>query len=69
MIICYNKEYVYLLSINGELIKFEKLEENIIMFYIDKNLGIVEDMVHIIDSRGEHYFNFNEKKYKSKSEK
>ena len=59
MIICYNKEYIYLLSINGEIIKNEKLEENhIILFYIDKNLGLTEDKIQIVDSKGIHYFNF-----------
>ena len=58
MIVCYNIEYIYLLSINGEIIKNEKLEENhIIFFYIDKNLGLTEDKVQIIDSKGIHYFN------------
>ena len=59
MIICYNKEYIYLLSINGEIIKNEKLEENhIIFFCIDKNLGLTEDKIQIVDSKGIHYFNF-----------
>ena len=58
MIICHNKEYIYLLSINGEIIKYEKLEEHIIMFYVDKNLGKADDMVQIIDTKGMHIFNF-----------
>ena len=58
MIICNNKEYIYLLSINGEIIKYEKLEEqHIIMFYVDKNLGLTEDMVQIVDSKEMHIFN------------
>ena len=62
MITCKNKEYIYLLSINGEIIKYEKLEkEHIIMFYIDKNLGLTEDMVQIVDSKGMHNFNFIKK--------
>ena len=47
-IICHNKEFIYMLSINGELIKYEKLEEGEkIIYSIDKNLGIVEDHVEI----------------------
>ena len=47
-IICHNKEYIYMLSINGELIKYEILEEgDKIVFSIDKNLGIAEDEVKI----------------------
>ena len=57
MIICYNKEYIYLLSINGELIKYEKLEKHLIVFYVDKKLGLAEDMVQIFDSKGMHVFN------------
>ena len=37
-----------MLSINGELIKYEKLKEgDKIIFSIDKNLGIAEDEVLI----------------------
>ena len=62
MIICHNKEYIYLLSINGEIIKGEKLEENqITYFYIDKNLGLSEDIIQIIDSNGIRVFNNNKK--------
>ena len=47
-IVCHNKEYIYLLSINGELIKYNKLsEEDKIEFSIDKNFGIIEDKVEI----------------------
>ena len=47
-IICHNKEFIYMLSINGELIKYEKLKEgDKIIFSIDKNLGIAEDEVII----------------------
>jgi len=59
-IVCYNKEYIYLLSINGELIKYEKLEEGeIIVFSIDKNLGIVGDSVKIYNSLNELKSTFN----------
>ena len=61
-IICHNKEFIYMLSINGELIKYEKLEErDKIVFSIDKNLGIVEDKVEIIKdekSKSKMIFNF-----------
>ena len=50
-IVCHNKEYIYLLSINGELIKYNKLsEEDKIVFSIDKNFGIIEDKVEIYNS-------------------
>ena len=63
MIICHNKEFIYLLTINGELIKSEKLEENHnIFYYIDKNLGLSKDIVEISDSKGKHCFNIIEKK-------
>lgn len=60
MIICHNKENIYVLNINGELIKNEKLEENHkIEYYIDKNLGLSKDLVEITDSKGnKHYCNF-----------
>ena len=49
-IVCHNKEYIYYLSINGELIKYDKLYEGEkIIFSIDKNLSIVEDRVEIYD--------------------
>ena len=47
-IVCHNKEYIYYLSINGELIKYDKLlDVKEIRFSIDKNLGIVIDRVEI----------------------
>ncbi len=47
-IICHNNEYIYYLSINGELIKYDKLKEGEkITFSIDKNLGISKDRVGI----------------------
>ena len=50
-IVCLNKKYIYHLSINGDLIKFEKLEDNDkIIFSIDKNLGIIEDKIEIYTS-------------------
>ena len=60
MIICHNKENIYVLTINGELIKREELEVNHkIDFYIDKNLGLTKDLVEITDSKGKkHYCNF-----------
>ena len=52
-IICHNKNYIYNLTINGDLIKFQKLEENDkIVYSIDKNLGIVEDKIEIFNSEG-----------------
>ena len=63
MIICHNKEYIYLLSINGDFIKNEKLKENqTVSFYVDKNLGLSEDMVEISDLKVKHYFNYIVKK-------
>ena len=62
MIVCHNKEFIYLLTINGELIKNEKLEEkHTISYYIDKNLGLSEDIVEISDSKGKHFFNIIQK--------
>ena len=60
MIICHNKENIYILTINGELIKKEKLDEDHkIVYYIDKNLGLSKDLVEIADSKGrKHYCNF-----------
>ena len=59
MIICHNKDSIYLLSINGEIIKKELLEENHkISFSIDKNLGLSEDLVILEDSTGIHNFNY-----------
>ena len=59
-IICHNNEFIYMLSINGELIKYKKLEEgDEVRFYIDKNLGIFEDKVEILNSKGNIYSIFN----------
>jgi hypothetical protein len=59
-IVCHNKEYIYLLSINGELIKYEKLEEGeIIVFSVDKNLGLVGDNVKIYNSLNNLKSTFN----------
>ena len=59
-IVCHNKEYIYLLSINGELIKYEKLEEGeIIVFSVDKNLGLVGDNVKIYNSLNNLKTTFN----------
>ena len=50
-IVCFNKNYIYQLTINGDLIKFEKLEDNDkIILSIDKNLGIIEDKIEIYNS-------------------
>ena len=47
-IVCHNKNYIYLLSINGELIKYERLlEGDIVISSIDKNLGIYKDTIEI----------------------
>ena len=60
-IVCYNKEYIYFLSINGELIKYDKLLEGVkIIFSIDKNLGIAEDRVEIYDSENKLISIFND---------
>jgi len=60
-IICHNKKYIYQLSINGELIKYKKLEEgDKIIFSIDKNLGLVEDKVEIYASDNKFKNNFND---------
>ena len=64
-IICHSKKYIYQLSINGELIKYKKLEEGEkVIFYIDKNLGLVEDKVEIYNSENKYKntFNYNNKK-------
>ena len=59
-IVCHNKEYIYLLSINGELIKYEKLEEgDIIIFSVDKNLGLIGDTVKIYSSLNNLKSTFN----------
>ena len=62
MIICHNRKFIYLLTINGELIKNEKLEEeHTISYYIDKDLGLSKDIVEISDFKGKHCFNIIEK--------
>jgi WD40 repeat protein len=64
-IICHSKKYIYQLSINGELIKYKKLEEgDKVIFSIDKNLGLVEDKVVIYNSENKYKntFNYNNKK-------
>ena len=59
-IVCHNKDYIYILSINGDLIKYQKLkEEETIIFSVDKNLGIVEDKVEIKNSKDNTSFVFN----------
>ena len=59
-IVCHSKDYIYLLSINGELIKYEKLEEgDKVVYSIDKNYGIVEDEVRIINSKDDLKYVFN----------
>ena len=61
LIVCHNKQYIYILSINGDLIKYDKLNEGeIIEFFIDKNLGLIEDKVQIIDSHKKIKSVFNE---------
>ncbi len=59
-IVCHNKEYLYYLSINGELIKYEKLSEgDTIVFSIDKNSGISRDTVEIYhENHLKKIFNF-----------
>ena len=60
-IICHNNNYIYKVSINGELIKYKKLDEgDIITFSIDKNLGLVEDKAEIFDSKKKFKTNFND---------
>ena len=57
-IVCHNKEYIYYLSINGELIKYDKLlNTKKIIFSIDKNLGIIEDIVEINNNEKNSVFN------------
>ena len=58
MIVCYNLDYIYLLSINGNLLKEEKLKkEHKIKIYVDKNLGLVGDIVEISEGNEKHIFN------------
>jgi hypothetical protein len=59
-IVCHSKDYIYLLSINGELIKYEKLEESDkVLYFIDKNYSIVEDEVQVINSNNDLKYVFN----------
>ena len=49
-ILCHNKENIYLLSINGEKIKYQKLKNNEkILIFIDKNLGLLPDRIDIVN--------------------
>ena len=59
-IVCYSKDYIYLLSINGELIKYGKLEEgDKVSYSIDKNYSIVEDEVQVINTKNDLKYIFN----------
>ena len=59
-IVCHSKDYIYLLSINGELIKHEKLEEgDKVSYSIDKNYSIVEDEVQVANSKNDLKYIFN----------
>ena len=59
-IVCHSKDYIYLLSINGELIKYEKLEEgDKVSYSIDKNYSIVEDEVQVINAKNDLKYIFN----------
>ena len=61
-ILCHNKKNIYLLSINGEKIKSQKLQNNEkILIVIDKNLGLLPDKVDIVNSKdGSRLSTFNE---------
>ena len=61
-ILCHNKENIYLLSINGEKIKYQKLQNNEkILIFIDKNLGLLPDKIEIVNSKdGSRLSIFNE---------
>ena len=60
IIVCYNYLYVYLLSINGKLIKYKELDKgDKIVFTIDKQLGIFQDKADIIDSQKNKKETFN----------
>ena len=60
LIVCHNTKYIYLLTINGDLIKYNELNnEDKIVFSVDKNLGIVEDKVEIYNSEGNLKCSFN----------
>ncbi len=57
-IVCHNKKYIYYLSINGELIKYDKLlNVKKIIFSIDKNLGTIEHIVEINNNGKSSVFN------------
>ena len=59
-IICHNNEFIYMLSINGELIKYDKLKEgDKVIFSIDKNLGTIKDKIEIYNSKGNLLSLFN----------
>ena len=59
-IICHNKQYIYQLSINGDLIKYKKLDEgDRILLFIDKNLSIAEDRVEVHNFKGDLKYSFN----------
>ena len=59
-IICYNKKYIYQLSINGDLIKYKKLDEgDRILLFIDKNLSLAEDRVEVHNFKGDFKYSFN----------
>jgi hypothetical protein len=59
-IVCHNKEYIYLLSINGELIKSDNFfEGEKIIFSIDKNLGLAKDEIIILSSDNKLNSKFN----------
>ena len=61
-ILCHNKTNIYLLSINGEKIKYQKLQNNEkILIFVDKNLGLLPDRVDIVNSKdGSRLSTFNE---------
>ena len=60
-ILCHNKENIYLLSINGERIKYQKLQNNEkILIFIDKNLGLFPDRIDIVSKDGKPLSIFNE---------
>ena len=61
-IVCHNKENIYILSINGEKIKYRKLQNNEkILMFIDKNLGLLPDIIDIVNSKdGSVLQTFNE---------
>ena len=59
-VVCHNKNYIYQLTINGDLIKFDKLEkDDTIVYLVDKNLGIIEDKIEILNSNGKSKNIFN----------